>query len=73
MWDCKGLKKRQLTAIGYLATLPKYRLMHYGNNIVLEHFGKYGYGYGSGTYNKWEEVASHTYGTTLNEDYNGCD
>lgn len=60
-WDYTGLRRRQLKAIGYLASLPNYRVVKSDKGIVLEHWGEYGWCSG-GSYKKWEEVASHIWG-----------
>ena len=47
--------KRQLNAIYYLGTLPKYKIEHRGTFVELYHWGNYGW-CSQGSYNEWKQI-----------------
>ena len=49
--------KGQLAAMFYLAKVNKnYRMKHYGDKVILEHWGDYGYDMSGGIYYTWQQV-----------------
>ncbi len=47
--------KQKLKAMGYLGSLPKYKLIHKGHKVELYHYGLYGWCSG-GSYNDWKLI-----------------